>query len=52
MVALAIIDSGAKPEETITMIRKARPGALNLQQTNYVIMFGGKKANNSCCATF
>jgi protein-tyrosine phosphatase len=52
MVALAMIEFGAKPEEAITVLRRARPGALNLQQTNFVIMSGGKKANNSCCNVF
>ena len=31
MVALAMIEFGAKPEEAITRIRHARHGALNLQ---------------------
>jgi hypothetical protein len=30
MVALALIDQGATPEEAIKLIRNARPGSLNL----------------------
>jgi len=52
MVALAMMEFGAKPEDAITMLRRARPGAINLQQTSFLIMSGGKKPSNSCCAMF
>jgi protein-tyrosine phosphatase len=33
MVAIAMIEHGATPEEAIMIIRKARPGCLNFKQT-------------------
>ena len=44
-----MIEYGGNPEETIMRIRHARHGALNLQQTNFVFMFGSKNSANSCC---
>ena len=52
MVALALIDQGMKPELAIKMLRDARPGALNLQQTNFVFKYGNTKSNNACCTVF
>ncbi len=36
LVVLALINRGCEPFEAINLIRKARRGALNIIQTNYI----------------
>jgi hypothetical protein len=39
MVGIAMIEHGASPEEAIKLIRNARPGALNMKQTNFLLHY-------------
>jgi hypothetical protein len=39
MVAIAMIEHGATPEEAIKIIRNARSGALNMKQTNFLLHY-------------
>ena len=39
LVAIALVNNGCSPINAITLIRKLRPGALNLTQSNYIIEF-------------
>ncbi len=55
MVAIALIEYGASSEEAIKIIRKSRPGALNMKQTNFLLNYKSKIGNGnakSCCITF
>ncbi|CDW78308.1 protein tyrosine phosphatase [Stylonychia lemnae] len=60
-VAIALVNNGCTPSNAIELIRKNRPGALNLTQANYILEFKGMskknknkgKANSSCkCIIF
>ena len=65
MVAIALMEHGATPEEAVKLIRKERPGAFNFIQTNFVLNYkplgmsssprkktGGTSGTKSCCITF
>lgn len=41
LVALALVNNGCSPINAIELIRKNRPGALNLTQANYILEFKG-----------
>jgi protein-tyrosine phosphatase len=45
MVAIAMIEYGAKPEEAIKLIRNARPGSLNMKQTNFLLHYKSRSDN-------
>ena len=53
LVALALVHKGCERINAIELIRKNRPGALNMLQANYLIEFkvkSKKKANsNATC---
>jgi len=40
-VAIALVNNGCSPSNAIELIRKNRPGALNLTQANYILEFKG-----------
>ena len=42
-VAIALVNNGCSPSNAIELIRKNRPGALNLTQANYILEFKGMK---------
>ena len=42
LVAIALVNNGCTPSNAIELIRKNRPGALNLAQANYILEFKGK----------
>lgn len=57
-VAIALVNNGCTPSNAIQLIRKNRPGALNLTQANYILEFKGirtqkskskGKSNNASC---
>ena len=53
LVAIAMIEYGANVEETIKLLRKLRPGSLNLQQTSFLMKYKSNEKNTkSCCLTF
>ena len=39
MVAIAMIEHGATPEEAIKIIRNARSGDLKMKQTNFLLHY-------------
>jgi protein tyrosine phosphatase type 4A len=41
LVAIALVNNGCSPFNAIDLIRKNRPGALNLTQANYILEFKG-----------
>jgi protein tyrosine phosphatase type 4A len=43
LVAIALVNNGCSAANAIDLIRKNRPGALNLTQANYILEFKGKK---------
>lgn len=49
LVAIALVNNGCSPNNAIELIRKNRPGALNLTQANYILEFkgGSKKAKKN-----
>ena len=55
LVAIALVNHGCSPLNAIELIRKNRPGALNLTQANYILEFKGgvtgnkKSGNNRGC---
>ena len=58
-VAIALVNKGCTPQNAIDLIRKNRPGALNLAQAYYILEFKGKSncgkhsGNASCkCSIF
>ena len=53
LVAIALIHRGCERVYAIELIRKHRPGALNIKQANFLIEFKDKsedKHNNADCA--
>jgi len=57
LVAIALVNNGCSPFNAIDLIRKNRPGALNLTQANYILEFKGgissskktgKNGNSNC----
>jgi hypothetical protein len=54
MVAIALIEAGAAPEEAVKLVRIARPKAFNFSQLNFLLHYRskGKNANQGCCITF
>lgn len=42
LVAIALVNNGCSPSNAIELIRKNRPGALNLTQANFILEFKGK----------
>ena len=53
-VAIALVNNGCTPQNAIDLIRKNRPGALNLAQAYYILEFegkskGGKHSGNASC---
>ncbi|CDW83572.1 UNKNOWN [Stylonychia lemnae] len=57
-VAIALVNNGCSPSNAIELIRKNRPGALNLTQANYILEFKGmpikgkgkgRNSKNSSC---
>lgn len=47
MVAIAMIEHGATPEEAIKIIRNARLGALNMKQTYFLLQYKSKVGNGN-----
>jgi protein-tyrosine phosphatase len=47
MVAIAMTEHGATPEEAIKIIRNARSGALNMKQTNFLLHYKAKVGNGN-----
>ncbi len=52
MVALALIGVGANPGEAIHLIRKERPGALNMKQASYVLGYKQPRGAKGCCLIY
>ncbi len=52
MVALALINAGAQAGEAIKIIRKARPGALNMHQASYILSYSKRNHSKSCCCIY
>ena len=56
LVAIAMVNNGCTGINAINLIRKNRPGAINLTQTNYILEYkagGGSSSNASCkCIIF
>ena len=53
LVAIALIHKGCERINAIELIRKHRPGALNIKQANFLVEFKGSsqaKNDNSDCA--
>lgn len=46
-VAIALVNNGCSPSNAIELIRKNRPGALNLTQANYILEFKGMKTQKN-----
>ena len=51
LVALALVNKGCPPTNTIALVRKNRKGALNLTQANYILEYK-PKSNAGCCKIF
>ena len=47
LVAIALVNNGCSPSNAIELIRKNRPGALNLTQANYILEFKAKSKGKS-----
>lgn len=47
LVAIALVNNGCSPHNAIELIRKNRPGALNLTQANYILEFKGNAKKSS-----
>ena len=52
LVALALVEKGCNPENTIKLVRKNRKGALNLTQANYILEYKPNSKNQGCCNIF
>eukprot|EP00347_Sterkiella_histriomuscorum_P021792 403332751 len=49
LVAVALINYGATPEEAISIIRKDRPGAINHSQAQFILKYKKKHNTKNCC---
>lgn len=49
LVTIALVESGMKPDEAVSYIRKKRRGAINQKQLNYVYSYKSNKPSPSCC---
>ncbi len=45
LVAIALVNNGCTPINAINLIRKNRPGAINLTQTNHILEYKGAKSH-------
>ncbi|KAF9125427.1 Protein tyrosine phosphatase type IVA 1 [Mortierella sp. 14UC] len=49
LVAIALIEAGLTPEESIARVREKRRGALNTKQTNFIMDYKRRKSRKSKC---
>lgn len=49
LVAIALIEAGLTPEESIARVREKRRGALNTKQAKFIMDYKRKKSRKSKC---